>query len=225
MIMIDRSAVKEHGRKLIVFPDVDHDYRPMFYLEDGKTLTVRTNSGSYVSRPCTYIDAHHFYYGNACFHIDEFAELNQRNGNTCLPPDCPTDLFLFTKFYADRSLQTEDGKKVPYYALLGFDPDCYGSPGTLLGICPQAANDRQVCFWKKDGENITKEFSSIEDAPDRFLSRLPLDRYESKLVRSVLDSPLQAQLHAPLSAQISHAKQRKTPAEPARIQVPDPPIR
>lgn len=225
MIMIDRSAVKEHGRKLIVFPDVDHHYRPMFYLEDGKTLTVRTNSGSYVSRPCTYINAHHFYFGNACFHIDEFAELNQRNGNVCLPPDCPTDLFLFTKFYADRSLQTEDGKKIPYYALLGFDPDCYGHPNILLGICPQASSDRQVCLWKKGELNITKEFSSIEDAPARFLSQLSLDNYESKLVRSVWDSLLQEKQHTPLSEQISHAQPRKTSTCPARIQVPDAPDR
>lgn len=216
MIMIDMNAVAEAGIKLIRFPDVKNNYEPMFYLEDGKNLTVQMDGGELITNPCKQVGSHHFYFGNNCFHIDQFAELNHRNCNTCLPPQQPTDLSLYRKTYADRTLKDEDGKLIPYRALVGFDVDRYGTPGTALLLCPQAAADRQVCVRRLYEENGTtkasNDFYSMAQALRRVLPKLPMSRYEQKLVCDILDEQLQRQPHKPLSEQITGAQQRKAPA-------------
>lgn len=213
MIMINTAAALESGTKLIRFPDVNNNYEAMFYLEDGKSLTVQTDGGEFMTRPCRYIDSHHFYFGNSCFHIDQFAELNHRNCNVCLPPQQTTDLSFYQKTFADRSLTDENGKIIPYRALVGFEPDRYRTPRVALLICPDAAPDRQVCLRSLSEENgvtqVSHDFCSIEKALRRVLPTLPLSQYEQKLVCDIFDEQLQRQAHKPLDAQISNAAARQ----------------
>lgn len=217
MIMLDMNAVTEAGIKLIRFPDVKNNYETMFYLEDGKNLTVRMDSGEIITKPCKQVGSHHFYFGTNCYHIDQFAEMNHRNCNTCLPPQQPTDLSLYRKLYADRSLKGEDGKLIPYRALLGFDMDRFGTPATALLLCPEAEADRRVCVRRTYEEagttKVSSTFYSMEDALRRVLPKLPMSRYEQKLVCDILDEQLQRQAHKPLTEQISGAQQRKTPVQ------------
>ena len=212
MLMLDPAAIKDSGLKLIEFRDVTKNYQPMFYLEDGKDLTVRTGVGEYVTLPCRYIDSHHFYFGSECFHIDQFAELNQRNGNVCEPPAPITDLSLFVKQYMDRSLLGEDGKPIPYRALVGFDPDYYG-PTVALGICPEASADRQVCLRTRSEVQgkvfVDYRFASFAGAMNDFLPQLPLSRYEQKLVAAVFEAQARQMERKSLAQQISGAESRR----------------
>lgn len=190
MILIDRAAAEECGKKLIMFPDAK-TYQPMFYLEDGKNLAFQFSDGDKITKPCKHLGSHHFMFGTSTFHIHQFAELHERNGNTYEPLEQITDLSLFRKFYADRSLKGEDGKIIPYRSLVGFHPDNYNDPRTVLSICPEAEPDRQVCVWNKIGDVdpvIQYDFYSIPEAWTTVLPILPVTRHELNLVSAVFEA-------------------------------------
>lgn len=69
------------GKKKIRF--IDSRYNTLFEVEDGEEVelifkddirTVRT------VRKCRYIDETHFYFGDNCYHIRQFAEIMEGNG-------------------------------------------------------------------------------------------------------------------------------------------------
>jgi len=91
MILIDKDIAREQGKNFIPFPDADNNYEPMFYVEDGKELTLRLYDGEEITRKCTYIDSHHFYFGSNCYHIDQFAELCALNRNTAFSKEQITE--------------------------------------------------------------------------------------------------------------------------------------
>lgn len=219
MILIDNEVAAQN--KLIAFPDVKNDYQPMFYVRDGEDLSVRLHDGEVLTRSCKYLDPYHFNFGTNTYHKDQFAELNARNGNTCEPVTQISDLSLFRRFFADRELKGEDGKPVPYRALVGFEPDRFRDPSKILAVCPEADTDRQVCLYTRVEESgfvkaIEKEFCSIHDAmSSSFLLSLPMNRHETKLVSAVLEEAqrqakrgMQKRKSKTLDQQIAGAKQR-----------------
>ncbi len=66
---------------------IDSRYNTLFTIPDGGKITITYSNGEKAERECKYIDAYHAYIGNRCFHICEFAEVMERNGNKYEPTD------------------------------------------------------------------------------------------------------------------------------------------
>jgi hypothetical protein len=60
---------------------IDSRYNNLFEVEDGESVELVFPDGERVVRVCKYIDETHFYYGTNCYHICEFAEFMEKNGN------------------------------------------------------------------------------------------------------------------------------------------------
>ena len=91
--MTDREPVNIMG--VIAFPEpdkskrrirfIDPEYNTLFYIPDGASIVMTRMDGSSVIRPCTYIDDYHTLVSSNVYHICEFAEMQERSGNTYVP--------------------------------------------------------------------------------------------------------------------------------------------
>lgn len=59
---------------------IDSHYKDLFRIPDGGHIQIDYGDETVV-KPCTFIDAYHTKIGNNVFHICQFAELMERNGN------------------------------------------------------------------------------------------------------------------------------------------------
>lgn len=69
---------------------IDSKYNELFRIRDGENIEITLDTGEKISRECKYIDDYHTQIGNNVYHICEFAELMERNGNTYRPKDTPS---------------------------------------------------------------------------------------------------------------------------------------
>ena len=60
-------------------------YKEKFRIEDGDKVRIRRFDGSAVDRVCRYIDEYHVEIGSELYHICQFAEIMERNGNSVIP--------------------------------------------------------------------------------------------------------------------------------------------
>ena len=60
-------------------------YLSLFTIKDGESIVINRFDGEKLILPCTYIDDCHVCIGNSAYHICEFAEMQERNGNTYVP--------------------------------------------------------------------------------------------------------------------------------------------
>lgn len=91
--MSDREPVNIMG--VIAFPNPDHDkrmirfidseYHTLFTIKDGESIVITRFDGEKMVFPCKYIDDCHVCIGNSAYHICEFAEMQERSGNTYVP--------------------------------------------------------------------------------------------------------------------------------------------
>ena len=91
--MSDREPVDIMG--VFAFPNPDKDnrdirfidsaYRTLFTIKDGESIVITRFDGEKMVFPCKYIDDYHVCIGNSAYHICEFAEMQERNGNTYVP--------------------------------------------------------------------------------------------------------------------------------------------
>ena len=91
--MSDREPVDIMG--VFAFPNPDKDkrdirfidsaYRTLFTIKDGESIVITRFDGEKMVLPCKYIDDCHVCVGNSAYHICEFAEMQERNGNTYVP--------------------------------------------------------------------------------------------------------------------------------------------
>ena len=91
--MSDREPVDTMG--VFAFPNPDKDkrdirfidsaYRTLFTIKDGESIVITRFDGEKMVLPCKYIDDCHVCVGNSAYHICEFAEMQERNGNTYVP--------------------------------------------------------------------------------------------------------------------------------------------
>ncbi len=61
------------------------DYEEKFRIPDGDFIRIYRQDGSYADRKCRYIDEYHAEIGNTIYHICQFAEVMEQNGNTVIP--------------------------------------------------------------------------------------------------------------------------------------------
>ncbi len=64
---------------------VDSRYNALFKVPDGGNVVIRRPDGTISVRRCLYIDDYHAVIGNSVYHICEFAEAMERNGNIYEP--------------------------------------------------------------------------------------------------------------------------------------------
>lgn len=80
----------EHAEKGIRF--IDSRYNEKFRIADGDKIRITMPDGSRTERACRYIDDYHLEVGSNLYHICEFAERMEQNGNKVEPinqPDPP----------------------------------------------------------------------------------------------------------------------------------------
>ena len=100
--MTDREPVNIMG--VIAFPNpnkdervirfIDSEYHTLFTIKDGESIVITRFDGEKMVFPCKYIDDCHVCIGNSAYHICEFAEMQERNGNIYVPA-APCDFFAF----------------------------------------------------------------------------------------------------------------------------------
>lgn len=61
------------------------DYKELFRIPDGDKIRVLQSDGTHADYTCRYIDEYHLEVGSGLYHICQFAEMMERNGNTVIP--------------------------------------------------------------------------------------------------------------------------------------------
>ncbi|MBQ9227604.1 MAG: hypothetical protein IJ168_02130 [Eubacterium sp.] len=82
----DRECFNRHlhnAEKGIRF--IDSRYTPLFEIADGDSIRITYSTGEHNPLVCRFIDEYHTYIGNRVYHICQFAENMERNGNTVIP--------------------------------------------------------------------------------------------------------------------------------------------
>jgi len=64
---------------------IDSHYNEKFRLPDGGKIRITLNDGQRLDKTCRYIDDYHLEVGNSLYHICEFAERMEHNGNKVEP--------------------------------------------------------------------------------------------------------------------------------------------
>lgn len=64
---------------------IDSEYHTLFTIQDGEGIVITRFDGEKTILSCAYIDDYHVCVGNSIYHICEFAEMQERNGNTYVP--------------------------------------------------------------------------------------------------------------------------------------------
>lgn len=66
---------------------ITSNYQPLFTLPDGSKIKITMPNGNTLIRTCRYIDEYHLEVGNILYHICEFAERMEMQGNKVEPID------------------------------------------------------------------------------------------------------------------------------------------
>ena len=70
---------------------IDSHYNDKFRLPDGGKIQITLPSGEKLTETCRYIDEYHVEVGRWLYHICEFAERMEKNGNTVEPLTPPLE--------------------------------------------------------------------------------------------------------------------------------------
>ena len=75
------------------------DYKEKFIIPDGDKIRITLSDGEQLDRPCRYIDDYNLEIGSNLFHICEFAERMEQNGNTVIPlrSSLPEQCYVFVQ--------------------------------------------------------------------------------------------------------------------------------
>lgn len=75
------------------------DYEERFTIPDGDQILITTFDGAKTTRTCRYIDDYHLEVGSNLYHICEFAERMEQNGNTVIPlrSSLPEQCYVFVQ--------------------------------------------------------------------------------------------------------------------------------
>lgn len=127
---------------------IDSNYKTLFHIEDRTNIIVTYQDRETRNRLCRYIDEYHTEIGGTCYHICQWAELMERNGNTYRPESYITDL----EFYPRRYLTpVGEQQRPPYYIIdetqshyFGYAPK--GSPGKKYCIADKLLGERDNDF-------------------------------------------------------------------------------
>jgi len=99
--------------KPIIF--IDSHYNELFRIPDGGSIVVTRPDGEEYVAECKFLDETHFEANGSCYHICQFAEIQERNGATVKPETVPEINHGY------HILQRSPGGNKIFK--LGFDPD------------------------------------------------------------------------------------------------------
>ena len=68
---------------------IDSSYNELFRIPDKSSITIKYPDGHTENRFCEYIDEYHTKINGVCYHICQWAELMEQNGNSCAPAESP----------------------------------------------------------------------------------------------------------------------------------------
>ena len=68
---------------------IDSHYNELFRIPDGGQIMITTHDGGKIRANCKYIDEYHTDIDGRCYHICQWAELNEQNGRTYAPAESP----------------------------------------------------------------------------------------------------------------------------------------
>ena len=68
---------------------IDSHYNELFRIPDGGQIMITTPDGGKIRANCKYIDEYHTDIDGRCYHICQWAELNEQNGRTYAPAEPP----------------------------------------------------------------------------------------------------------------------------------------
>ena len=68
---------------------IDSHYNELFRIPDGGQIMITTPDGGKIRANCKYIDEYHTDIDGRCYHICQWAELNEQNGRTYAPTEPP----------------------------------------------------------------------------------------------------------------------------------------
>lgn len=149
---------------------IDSHYNELFRIPDGCQITIHYPDGHKENRVCQYIDDYHTYINGVCFHICQFAEIMERNGNKYSPTISnfeklkQEDLKFVGQNYddinKDKFFKTDNGITEVYY-----NPDA-NSGGQLVYLeisSTDIENASKECKTKNDF------FAYIESAARGYL--------------------------------------------------------
>lgn len=76
---------------------INSHYKEQFRIPDGDGIRISYSDGSQKDRTCRYIDDYHLEVGDNLYHICEFAEIMEGNGNTVIPlrSSLPEQCYVF----------------------------------------------------------------------------------------------------------------------------------
>ena len=66
---------------------INSRYKELFRIKDGDSITITEPSGVQYDRKCRYVGEYHTQVGQNLFHICEFAERMEHNGNKYMPTE------------------------------------------------------------------------------------------------------------------------------------------
>ena len=74
-------------------------WREQNFIPDGDKIRITLSDGEQFDRTCRYIDDYHLEVGNNLYHICEFAERMEQNGNTVIPlrSSLPEQCYVFVQ--------------------------------------------------------------------------------------------------------------------------------
>jgi len=91
---------------------VDTCYEELFTIPDGESITITFNDGHKENRTCRFYDIAHTEIGGKLFHIEEWAEIMERNGYTYAPTtDYERDKFFINDDSVTEVYYNPDAKK------------------------------------------------------------------------------------------------------------------
>lgn len=98
---------------------IDSSYNTLFHVPDGGSIKIHSawdNRDTVL--PCKYVDDYHVEISGNCYHICQFAEMMERNGNTYSPVTEIGDLSFYVRKYYDHDNLDQNHKIIPYYNLI-----------------------------------------------------------------------------------------------------------
>ena len=115
---------------------IDSHYKDLFHIPDGGCIQIDYPNETVV-KPCKFIDEYHTQIGNNVFHICQFAEMMERNGNAVIPlrSSLPVQCFSVLPSSGELILLTRGEK--------GYSP-CYDFSTPDAQQNREFADDRNV---------------------------------------------------------------------------------
>lgn len=102
---------------------IDPHYREKFRIPDGDKVQIRRYDGAIIEQVCRYIDDSHVQVGKNLYHICEFAEIMERNGNSVIPIRSSLPLYCYGKVPEKKTIvafvQGSDGYRSAYAVTKG----------------------------------------------------------------------------------------------------------